>query len=75
MAKEQFSRPQSLAIDGKVISIASIATKSVKQFAAHLKQNGIVLDEARLQSVYDACGGGKSDEELEAAAKAAQESK
>ena len=68
MAKEQFSRPQTLAIDGKVISIANIATKSVKQFAAQLKQNGIVLDEARLQSVYDACGGGKSDEELQALA-------
>ena len=66
MAKEQFSRPQQLAICGKVISIAKIATKNKAQFAQQLKQNGIVLDEERLQKVYDACGGGKSDEELKA---------
>lgn len=71
MAK--IERPQTLAIDGKVINISRIGEKSVAQFAQQLKRNGVVLDAARLQSVYDACGGGKSDEELQALADAAEQ--
>lgn len=44
--------PKHLAIDGKVISIEKIGEKTQAQFAAQLKQNGIVLDDERLQSVY-----------------------
>ena len=45
--------PAQLAIDGKVISIEKIGEKTQAQFAAQLKQNGIVLDDERLQSVYE----------------------
>lgn len=44
--------PKSLAINGKVISIERIGEKTQAQFAAHLKQNGIVLEEERLKAVY-----------------------
>lgn len=68
----EIKRPTKLAIDGKVIDISRIAEKSVAQFNAQLKQNGIVLTEERLQSVYNACGGGKTDEELAALAEEAK---
>lgn len=45
--------PKTLAIDGKVISIEKIGEKTQAQFAAQLKQNGIVLTEDRLKSVYE----------------------
>ena len=44
--------PKSLAINGKVISIERIGEKTQAQFAAQLKQNGIVLEEERLKAVY-----------------------
>lgn len=74
---EKVQRPKTLAIEGKVINIEKIGSKSVAQFAAQLKQNGIVLDAERLEKIYNACGGGKSDEELiaiyEEQAKAAEQ--
>ena len=51
--QKQPTMPAQLAIDGKVISIEKIGEKTQAQFAAQLKQNGIVLDEERLQSVYE----------------------
>lgn len=44
--------PKNLAINGKVISIERIGEKTQAQFAAQLKQNGIVLEEDRLKAVY-----------------------
>lgn len=51
--QKQPTMPAQLAIDGKVISIEKIGEKTQAQFAAQLKQNGIVLDDERLQSVYE----------------------
>lgn len=45
--------PKKLAIDGKVISIEKIGEKSQAQFAAQLKQNGIVITEERLTDLYN----------------------
>lgn len=53
MEKKKQTMPTQLAIEGKVISIEKIGEKTKAQFAAQLKQNGIVLDDERLQSVYD----------------------
>lgn len=61
--------PSTLAIDGKVISIEKIGEKTQAQFAAQLKQNGIVLDAERLQSVYETFHGMA----VEAAEQAAKE--
>lgn len=71
--KEEFKRPQTLAICSKVINISRIAEKTKAQFAQQLKQNGIELEPERLQSVYDSIGGGRTDEELIAAIEAAEE--
>ena len=62
--KQEFKRPVTLAIDGKVINVAKIGEKTLAQFKQQLKQNGLEIDPERLQSVYDSLGGGKSDEEL-----------
>lgn len=53
MEKQKQTMPTQLAIEGKVISIEKIGEKTKAQFAAQLKQNGIVLNEERLQSVYE----------------------
>lgn len=45
--------PKQLAIGGKVISIEKIGEKTQAQFAAQLKQNGIVLEEERLKAIYN----------------------
>lgn len=45
--------PKKIIIKGKVISIEKIGTKTIAQFAAQLKQNGIVLEEDRLIAVYN----------------------
>lgn len=68
-AKKQQTMPAQLAIDGKVISIEKIGEKTQAQFAAQLKQNGIVLDDERLQSVYETFHGMA----VEAAEQAAKE--
>ena len=70
--KEEFKRPQTLAICGKVISISKIGEKSFAQFKAQLKQNGVEAEEEYLHHVYDACNGGVSDEELAARIAAAE---
>lgn len=49
---KQAEAPKTLAIEGKVINIENIGSKTKAQFAAQLKANGIVLEEDRLQSVY-----------------------
>lgn len=41
-----------LAIAGKVIDVTKIGDKSQAQFAAQLKQNGIVLTPERLNRIY-----------------------
>lgn len=41
-----------LGINGKVVDITNIAKKTKAQFAAQLKQVGVVLDEERLEKVY-----------------------
>lgn len=46
-------RPKVLGIRGKLISVEKIGEKSKAQFAAQLKQNGIVLSDKHLQGVYD----------------------
>lgn len=67
--QKQPTMPTQLAIDGKVISIEKIGEKTQAQFAAQLKQNGIVLDDERLQSVYETFHGMA----VEAAEQAAKE--
>ena len=67
--QKQPNVPAQLAIDGKVISIEKIGEKTQAQFAAQLKQNGIVLDDERLQSVYETFHGMA----VEAAEQAAKE--
>ena len=69
----EIQRPQALAIDGKVINISKIGEKTLAQFKQQLKQNGLTIDDARAESVYNACGGGKSDEELVALAEQAEQ--
>lgn len=44
--------PKTLAIEGKIINIENIGSKSKAQFADQLKKNGIVLEDDRLESVY-----------------------
>lgn len=66
--QKQPTMPAQLAIDGKVISIENIGEKTQAQFAAQLKQNGIILDDERLQSVYETFHG-MAVEEAEQAAK------
>ncbi len=46
-------RPKVLGIQGKLISVEKIGEKTKAQFAEQLKQNGIVLSDEHLQSVYD----------------------
>lgn len=41
-----------LAIDGKVISIEKIADKSLAQFKAQLKQNGLTIDDDRAEKLW-----------------------
>ena len=50
-------KPKHLAICGKVISIDKIGEKSLKQFAAQLKNAGIIADAAYIEHVYNQCGG------------------
>ena len=45
-------KPKKLAIRGKVINIEKINEKSQAQFAAQLKQNGIVLEAEELEKLY-----------------------
>lgn len=42
-----------LAIKGKTIDCSKILDKSVAQFSAQLKQNGIVLPDDELQRLYN----------------------
>ena len=65
-------RPKTLAICGKVINIERIGEKSLAQFKAQLRQNGIVIDDEYASHVYESCAGGVSDAELEARIAAAE---
>ena len=71
--EKKIERPQTLAIDGKVINIFKIAEKTLAQFKQQLKQNGLTIDDARAEKLYIALAGGKSDEELQAMIDAADE--
>lgn len=42
-----------LAIKGKIIDFSKIREKSVAQFKAQLKQNGIVLSERENETLYN----------------------
>ena len=42
-----------LGINGKTVDITNIANKSKAQFAAQLKQAGVIIDDERLESVYN----------------------
>lgn len=50
--KQEKEAPKTLAIEGKVINIENIGSKSKAQFADQLKKNGIVLEDDRIESVY-----------------------
>lgn len=65
--------PTKLAIDGKVINIEKISEKTLAQFKAQLKQNGLTIDDARAEQVYLNCRGELTAEQ--AARKAAVEAK
>ena len=41
-----------LGINGKVVDITNIASKSKAQFRAQLKQAGVEIDDERLEKVY-----------------------
>lgn len=43
---------KTLGINGKVVDITNIASKSKAQFKAQLKQAGVEIDDERLESVY-----------------------
>ena len=45
-------KPTKLAIAGKVIDISKIGEKTLAQFRAQLKANGIVLEEESLERLY-----------------------
>lgn len=49
---EATNHPTKLAIDGKVINIEKIGEKTLAQFKAQLKQNGIVLEDARAEKLW-----------------------
>lgn len=67
------NKPTSLAIDGKVINVEKIGEKTLTQFKAQLKQNGIVLEEARAEKLWLSLRGELTEEQK--AAKAAAEAK
>ena len=46
------SKKKTLGINGKVVDITNIASKSKAQFKAQLKQAGVEIDDERLESVY-----------------------
>ena len=71
----KFERTQTLAIDGKVINVSKIGEKTLAQFKQQLKQNGLEIEPARLQSVYNSLGGGKTDEEMQAMIDEAEKAK
>ena len=43
---------KTLGINGKVVDITNIASKSKAQFKAQLKQAGVEIDDERLEAVY-----------------------
>lgn len=45
-------KKKTLGIDGKVVDITNIASKTKAQFKAQLKQAGVEIDDERLESVY-----------------------
>lgn len=64
MEPKTIERPQTLCICGKKISIEKILDKSQAQFAAQLKQNGIVLPEAELSKLYQSLTTTKTKKEV-----------
>ena len=68
--------PTKLAIAGKVIDVSKIADKTLAQFKAQLKQNGIVVSDERADKLYHHLRGELTTKEQsakeEVAAKVAQ---
>lgn len=63
-------KPKHLAIRGKVINIEKIGEKSQAQFAAQLKQNGIVLEPEHLDQLYKNLRGEMTEAQQQAKAEA-----
>ena len=59
-------KPKHLAIRGKVINIEKIGEKSQAQFAAQLKQNGVVLEPEYLEQLYKNLRGEQTAEQIAA---------
>ena len=59
-------KPKYLAIRGKVINIEKISEKSQAQFAAQLKQNGVVLEPDHLEQLYKNLRGEQTAEQIAA---------
>lgn len=66
-------KPKHLAIQGKVINVEKIGEKTLAQFKAQLKQNGVTLEDAHAERVYKNLRGELTEEQQ--AAKAAAEAK
>ena len=68
--------PTKLAIAGKVIDVSKIGEKTLAQFKAQLKQNGVVIGDERADKLYHHLRGELTAEEQsankEAAAKVEQ---
>lgn len=67
------NKPTKLAIAGKVINVEKIGEKTLAQFKAQLKQNGIVIEDARAEKLWLNLRGELTEEQKEA--KAAAEAK
>ena len=69
-------KPTKLAIAGKVIDISKIGEKTLAQFRAQLKQNGVTIEEDSLERLYVNLRGELTEEQkamkAEAEAKAAE---
>lgn len=65
--------PTRLAIAGKTINIEKIGEKTLAQFRAQLKQNGVIIDDAASERIYRNLRGERTEEQK--AAKAAAEAR
>lgn len=55
--------PTKLAIAGKTIDVSKIGEKTLAQFKAQLKQNGVVIDDERANKLYHHLRGELTPEE------------
>lgn len=47
------AKPKHLAIQGKVINVEKIGEKTLAQFKAQLKQNGVTLEDEQVEFIYN----------------------